>query len=129
MVQNPLHFAHTSSFSGPTRKVTKVRIPISLPASLNCRKTALPFVAKYAKYARISQYFVGKADWRERTDRGRVASICRPFSGGHTRSTVSADPIRRMQRDHEPMTGRRRLDLVTPLGMPFVASHERVYRS
>src|SRR5579862_6187161 len=45
--------------------------------------------------------------------RCRMASICRPFSGGHTRSTVSADPIRRMQGDYEPTTGRRRLDIVT----------------
>src|SRR4029077_6321211 len=96
-------------------RVTWVRIPLSPPASLNCRETAPPFAAKYAKPARISRYFVRKADWRERTVRDRMASICWPFSGGHKRSPVSVDLIRRMQCDHEPMTGRRRLDLVKPL--------------
>ena len=115
MLPNPLHVAHPSAISGPRQKVTTVRISVSPPASLNCRETAPPFAAKYAKPARISRYFVRKADWRERTVRDRMASICWPFSGGHKRSPVSVDLIRRMQCDHEPMTGRRRLDLVKPL--------------
>lgn len=37
-----------------------------------------------------------------------------------------SDCVRRMKYDHKPMTGRKRLDLVTPLGMPFVVSHKPV---
>ena len=41
MLQNPLHVAHTSALSGPTQKVTKVRISISPPHSLGCREIGL----------------------------------------------------------------------------------------
>ncbi len=36
------------------KKVTKVRIALAPPASLNCRETAPPFAPKYGKHARIS---------------------------------------------------------------------------
>ena len=49
MLQNPLHVADTSALNGSAQKVTKVRISISPPASLNRRETVPPFAAKYAK--------------------------------------------------------------------------------
>ena len=39
MLQNALHVAQTTTLSGPTQKVTKVRISISPPFSLGCRET------------------------------------------------------------------------------------------
>src|SRR5450755_4175342 len=81
----------------PTKVVPRVRIPPSPPASLNCRETAPPVAAKYAKHARISQYFVSEVNRRERTAWDRRASICGPFSRGHIRSSGFNDSIGRMQ--------------------------------
>jgi hypothetical protein len=52
--------------------VPRVRIPASPPASLNCREFPPPLIQKYAKHARISQYFVLKPDCREWTAQQRT---------------------------------------------------------
>src|ERR1700687_605017 len=93
MLQDPLYVPHTSGFSGLRKRVTKVRIPISPPASPNCRETAPPVAAKYAKHAGISRYFVRKVNRRERTARDRMASIFRTFSGEHLCSPVSGGAL------------------------------------
>ncbi len=58
--------------SNPTLSATQSKL----------QRNNLAFAAKYATHARISQYFVRKADWREWTARDRMASLCRTFSGG-----------------------------------------------
>ena len=71
------------------KTVPGVRIPLPPPRSLDCREIAPHPTPKYAKLARILRFFLDKPDWRERTDRDRMASTCRLFSGGPKRSPVS----------------------------------------
>jgi len=70
----------------------RVRITLPPPASLKCRESTPSVAAKYAKHARIWQYFVHKPDCRERTGQQRSGSRAWLFSGRHMRSPVSIRP-------------------------------------
>jgi hypothetical protein len=49
----------------PFRPVSRVRIHLPPPRSLQCREIPLLLTPKYAKYARFSRFFLKKPDWRE----------------------------------------------------------------
>jgi hypothetical protein len=91
MLQNPLHVAHTSALSGPTQKVTKVRISISPPHSLSRREIRLHYCKNRSKSPQscrsCSQTALEKV-----SSRTPKASFLALFSGGHTHSPLSAAP-------------------------------------
>jgi hypothetical protein len=86
--------------------VPGVRIPLPPPHSLGCRETEAPFAAKYPQNARISQYFVRKADWRERDYAGSNGIDLPAFLWTAFAQSGFSDLSERMQRDHKPMMWR-----------------------
>ena len=108
-------------------RVTWVRIPLSPPASLDCRETAPPFAAKYAKMPRIRKISCAKRTGENELLRIDGVDLLAFLWTAHAQSGFR-DFDGRMQRDHKPTMWRKRLDLAASLGMPFVASHKGVYR-
>jgi hypothetical protein len=66
------------------------RIPLSPPASLNCREIPPSFPPKYANYAHLLRLFLSKPDRRERTAQLSTGPLSGLFSAGHMRSPVSS---------------------------------------
>jgi hypothetical protein len=65
--------------SNPTLSATQSKL----------QRNSLALYREIRNIARISQYFVRKAEWREWTAQDRMASLCQSFSGGRLRSPVS----------------------------------------
>ena len=109
-------------------RVTWVRIPLSPPASLNCRETPPPFLPKTAKHAHLSRYLPGKPDWRERTAQDEVPSTCLLFSGGHMRGPVSTRASGECSAITSQGFSHSELTFVSTLEPALSASQTSVYR-
>ena len=109
-------------------RVTWVRIPLSPPASLNCREIPPPFTPKYAKHARNSRLFAHKPDCRERTARQQRGALSRLFSGGHMRSPVSRGALGECNAITSRRSGHGGLTFVSTLKTGFGAFDEPVWR-